>query len=438
MKQTLKCHYSVPKQMGRPRKRRKVPEGSQEGCQLSTACPNAPISKENGPSTDNDPGGSALEMISHNLYPEPAVNFTGSEAPLLLVEPAVLTDAPLSDHLALFGNAIDDVDSDESPPFDSPMTPSLSAIADSFPSTLDWTDFSSPPDLPTTVTNLPSQKTSASDHSTSIPTPLPPTHHYPHVSVLTPPSTSPLALPPPCTCLPDLYLALSDLSTHSSHPVSRHTVEILQTAARTAHAVLYCRICPQNFQSSMQNVMLLGALLGVIADSWSRILRAPARDLARAFYVDPATSLPSNSDLDASWTDTEEKEWKLFAHYLVRQYVSGDAPPPSIHIPCICPMLSSSSSSFQTNPPIIILNNLCNAMERRQKSWHRLEKDTGEFPPRYDSTDALARPGEGSCTEEQHELGRMTEMEDEKEYPCMKIVASVRSVMARVNRRPGS
>ncbi len=206
----------------------------------------------------------------------------------------------------------------------------------------------------------------------------------------------------------------------------------------------------------MQNVMLLGTVLPVIADGWSRILRTPTQDLARGFDTDPSTALLSDADLSASWTSAKENEWKLFGHYLVRQYVFGDTPPPGVHLPGICPMLShpapdfhshslSYSHSHYSKPPIIILNNLCDAMERRQKSWHGLIEATGEFPkPCGESAVALARLGGGSCGKEQKQKeptglqnGNGNENGKEKrEHLCLKIVESVRSVLALVDKRP--
>jgi hypothetical protein len=187
----------------------------------------------------------------------------------------------------------------------------------------------------------------------------------------------------------------------------------------------------------MQNVMLLSTLVPVIADSWSRILRAPAKDLARGFDIDLATALSTDSDLTNTWTDAKEAEWKLFAHYLVRQYVFGDTPPPGIHLPGVCPFLSAPSTISPSKPPLIILSNLCDAMERRQKTWHGLIEERGEFPRPFHSAEGPAGPGGGdSCGEEHRMRGLMGAVGERKEHLCLKIVEGVRHVVAAVDRRP--
>ncbi len=389
------------------------------------------MSPENGPS---EAGWSGLQMATQHLCPQTIPNLTSTYAP----RPSApqLTEDPLHKHLGSFSNSNNDVDSDATPLSNSPKTPSLSNIAENFPYTLDWIDYSNTPNLPFTDTIPEYGKIPPSSNLPLASPTSPPTNRHSPTNSSSPPSTNPFTVTPSCTCLPDLYLTLSNLSTLPSLPVNPNTVEILQTATRTAHSVLYCPTCPPKFQSGMQNVMLLATLLAVIGDGWSRILRAPAKDLARGFDVDPTTSLCSDSDLADSWTDAKEMQWKLFARYLTRQYVFGDAPPPGIHLPGICPFLFSTSPAPPSIPPIIILQNLCDAMERRQKTWHGLIEATGEFPHACGNTMEMARLGGGDCTVKQRQE-KLTGMEREgKEHLCLKIVQLLRAVLKGVDRRP--
>lgn len=440
--------------MGRPRKRQKVAGGSRDDLLLTA---------EDFPS---EPVYSACQMLDDILDPDSVLGAMNPYVPQLSA--SARTEEPVCGQLGSLSNSINGVDSDFTPLSNSPSTPPLSAMVESYPSNLSWTDYLDLANLPSPVPESPRREAPPSNQLAATTSSQAQSDHHHSTNHSTQPQITLLPAAPSCTCLADLYLSLSALSTLPSLPVNAHTVETLQAATRTAHAVLYCRTCPQKFQSGMQNVMLLGTILPVIADGWSRILRTPAPDLARGFDTDPSTALLSVADLSASWTRAKENEWKLFAHYLVRQYVFGDAPPPGIHLPGVCfklsqptsnlycPSPSPSYSVFQSHsskPPIIILNNLCDALERRQKSWHGLIEATGEFPrPRGESAVVLARKGGGSCGEEQKRKAMMGlqngvgsgngegngngKEKEKKEHLCLKIVESVRSVLALVDKRP--
>lgn len=440
VKQNLTCHYSIQKQMGRPRKKQKVTDVSGEGQLPNIDWAEVAMSLENGPSGTDLPVWGELGTLDQHPYPEAVSNPISSYAPLPTGR--LSTQPPLSGQLGSSSNRTKDVDSDITPQSNSPKTPSFSTIVESFPSTFDWSGYI---DTPMTVTSPPGGKDSQSYHLPPSTSPPHPPNHYSPVEAQPPPVTNPSFPPAPsCSCLPNLYLTLSTLSTLPSAPINTDTIEHLQSATRTAHAVLYCPICPHTFQSGMQNVMLLSTLLTVIADGWSRILRAPPQDLARGFDIDPTTTISSSSvandsDPANAWTEAQESQWKLFAHYLTRQYVFGDAPPPGIHIPGICPFLPSSTSLSPFKPPILILSNLCDAMERRQKTWHGLVEETGEFTgPRHSSAEALARTGGGDCAVGQKWMGIGLRPNEGQEPLCLKIVASVRNVLAAVARRPDS
>jgi hypothetical protein len=151
-----------------------------------------------------------------------------------------------------------------SPPCDSPPNPPIPYLT----SITTWPDYSTIAALPQPVLD---------NHK--------PTYHSaPFPSLDTFPST------PACPCLPNLYLTLSTLSTIAAFPVSSHTLESLHTATRTAHMVLYCCVCPTKFRSGLQNVMLLGTLLHILADGWNRIRLAPPEELRAGFSKSLAKS----------------------------------------------------------------------------------------------------------------------------------------------------
>jgi hypothetical protein len=409
--------------MGRPRKRSKVTDASEEALLLHRERSEPPLWHGNVPNADHlgwdDQHRGTIDYISSHEHVTQPARASSAEGP------------PHGPFGSLDDN-LDDMDCDGTPLSNSPVTPPLSDIAENFPATLGWNNSFDMFGLSSTAPNPACRGASLLNRLTPTSPPPPPITHHSSVNSSTPTSISPLPITPSCTCLPDLYLTLSNLSIFSSLPMNPNTVENLQTAARTAHAVLYCPVCPRKFQSGMQNVMLLGTLLTVIVDGWARILRTPAKDLARGFDLDPATTISTSTDLDSTWSDAQEIQWKLFAHYLVRQHLYGDAPPPGIHIPGICPFLSTISPK----PPLIILNNLCNAMERRQKTWHGLIDATGEFPIACNKAEAVSRLTGRHCTEEE-QLQRLREVENETEqHLCLKIVDSVRKVLASVDGRP--
>ncbi|KAF7513363.1 hypothetical protein GJ744_009784 [Endocarpon pusillum] len=433
-KQHLTCHYSLQLQMGRPRKRRKIAEEPGEGQLPHSALAEMLVSNANGLNETNQLVQNGFQMVHQDSCPIPTPSSTSSATPPSLAP--VPDEDLLFDDFGSFSNGINHIDNDATPPSHSPTTPSLSAILESFPSTFDWNDYLNTTNLPVSVSNACSPKIWTSTHLPPIASDGLATHHYNPVVTSTLPPFTPSPVDLPCTCLPDLCLALSNLSTLTSLPMNPNTIETLQTATRTGHSVLYCPKCPQKFQSSMQNLMLLATLLSGIADSWSHILRASPQDLARGFSIDPNVRTSTSTDPANSRTETEEAEWKLFAHYLIRQYVFGDAPPPGIHLPGICPILSSASSSAcPSKPPLIILQNLCDAFERRQKTYHGLIAATGEFPRAHHSTEASATLGRVNCDKELRSKTSDATNHEKNDALCLRIVKGVRSTLALLDTR---
>jgi hypothetical protein len=231
---------------------------------------------------------------------------------------------------------------------------------------------------------------------------------------------------PACPCLPNLYLSLSTLSTMATFPVSNHTIETLLTATRIAHAVLYCAVCPQKFQSGLQNVMLLGTLLSVLADGWNRVRLAPASELKKGF----TNPRPGKNWPDLPLSPQEALSWRLFAHTLVRTHVFGDA---ISSTPFTLPDGTTSFSSCPFNCPKgipITLSYLVDAMERRQKVWHEVHDDTGEFPPRMPISEFQHQQLHLSPAEK-HDL----EMERDG-HLCIRIVSGAKRVVRALDGPP--
>ena len=243
---------------------------------------------------------------------------------------------------------------------------------------------------------------------------------------------------PACACLPNSYLTLSSLSSLASFPISVHTIESLQTAHRTVHSVLYCPICPTKFQSGMQNVMMSGTVLTVLADNWHRVRKAPAEELRSGFSPPRASSLAERPPL----TEGQSEEWRTFAFHVLRANVFGDESTPfppchqssTEHRPeSILPIdhgvqQSHPLASINTSSTPTLLS-LVDAMERRQACWHGKMPDTGEFPKRM-SQSALGEHMQGLTSEQLKEA----EMEQDG-HLCLRLVQSARAVLRTLDQQ---
>ncbi|TKA74701.1 hypothetical protein B0A55_05090 [Friedmanniomyces simplex] len=93
---------------------------------------------------------------------------------------------------------------------------------------------------------------------------------------------SPITTLPTCACLSTLYLTLNTLQSMdptSPFPFSLHP---LREALRTASDVLSCPLCPTRFLSAVQNTQLAGTLLMSIAERFGKILAAITQEAERA------------------------------------------------------------------------------------------------------------------------------------------------------------
>lgn len=299
---------------------------------------------------------------------------------------------------------------DNTPPSENPHTPSDNDIYNvSYP-----TDYSMWPDFSDTVLPMPVQD------STGF-TPKPGADNA-FMDPDTDPSTlNSLPSVPDCPCLPNLYLTLSTLSTLSAFPVTSHTITTLSSAHRTAHSVIYCRICPQKFQSGSQNVMLSNTLLTVLVDQWQRVLKSPASDLEKGF-----SSNPPSQHMSA----ITELEWKTFAYDLVRAYVFGDraptAPPTAMPAPGAIPPPANE---------ITTLMGLAEAMERRQKQWHGHAAETGEFPKKM-THDLAHGHAAGFTLEDIRRMESEVKGHGHDKFLCMQLVNHAKNCIRSLDRGP--
>ncbi|RDW76244.1 Zn(II)2Cys6 transcription factor rglT [Aspergillus mulundensis] len=251
IKQSLACHYSVQKQMGRPPKKR-LREDNDDTSYL------------NVPNTETW----ANPQIAH-------ISDLGEAIADVSEEPQILSSTHPSPYSFPYR-----LSTDEDHRHTWQLAPNEST--GSIPATTSpWPDFSSvsaaapkpftmPPGL--TPPLMPSHSDSSPDQE--------------------------------CSCLSYLYLCLSHLSSLKPFPISQHTICSLYISARTARSVIRCPSCPTKFDTGLQNVMFTGTLLNVIADSWLRVSRAEACELGN--QVAPpayAAKINRSPDLRAAWND---------------------------------------------------------------------------------------------------------------------------------------
>ncbi|KAL1986627.1 hypothetical protein VTN96DRAFT_6005 [Rasamsonia emersonii] len=220
LKQSLFCHYSIQKQMGRPPKKRMRENDSVSSMDPASSGAIADLDKEWSPSV--------IPSETFNICP-----------PVYLNHPAI-SGTQNSNNQALQAGTFDHLQ-----PISATATP--------------WPDFS--------TTSAASSMLSMDTRLSDLPSEL--------MTTMGSPDT------PPCPCLSYLYLCLSTLSTLNSFPVTVHTLNSLYTAARTARTVIRCEVCPRSFATSCQNIMMLGTLLSVLADAWLRVSQADAQDLGK-------------------------------------------------------------------------------------------------------------------------------------------------------------
>ncbi|KAL4877200.1 hypothetical protein BJY04DRAFT_131926 [Aspergillus karnatakaensis] len=255
IKQSLVCHYSVQKQMGRPpKKRMREDDDDLSFLNHTSKMPWAGTTTHNLPPTPSD----LKVAISDVSY-----------------DPQVLSSIYPTPYSFPYRLSTDD---DHRHTWQLAPGETMSSIP---ATTSPWPDFS----------------------SVSAAAPKP----FTMPSGLTPPLTSPdtsASADQECSCLSYLYLCLSHLSSLKPFPISEHTVCSLYISARTARTVIRCPSCPTKFDTGLQNVMFTGTLLNVIADSWLRVSEANACELGN--QVAPpayAAAMNKSPDVKSAWED---------------------------------------------------------------------------------------------------------------------------------------
>lgn len=409
LKQNLTCHYSVQSKMGRPRKRQKMDESPEDKEQ--------PAPKQQQPLSCGQPG-----VKPHHKQCQKAIARTEFEN---------VCNGPISQSIrrsAAVSNTSNSTSqgSSSTPPHDAPRTPRDGDLVSnvSYPTDVAlWPDFSDMTMLPVPVQE--SHEYEENNASIDLPNPaidpyLAAQHHNldPNQAYL-----SQLPATPDCPCLPNLYLTLSTLSTLSAFPVSSGTIDTLLSAHRTGRSVIYCNICPQKFQTGSQNVMLSSMLITVLADHWHRVKKATAIDLRNGFTDDKNNT--AVIDVDSNMTIRQELEWRTFGYKLVRACVFNDAPVPS----------PPGSNRPVSSPSPYTLSDLCCALERRQKQWHGIETETGEFPERM-TTDLARGHTLGMTLEEIRECEEHARTQGDDGLLCLRIVKHARMIMRSLDGGP--
>lgn len=260
------------------------------------------------------------------------------------------------------------------------------------------------PNLPVPASSSPWPDFSAISEATAMPMPFPnpPTFPLtPHSLPLSPAtSISSDSTTSGCPCLSYLYLSLSHMTSISSFPVNSHTLCSLYIAARTARDVIRCQVCPKVFATGLQNIMFIGTLLTVVADSWLRVSQADAVELgmqsAPPQYVSEVLQSPNPAQV-----------WKSWLHQVVRRAVIGGPVGAGAMIPC----------SEQPDLLSMIME-----IENRQRRWHEPgQHPLGQWNPMSMSDSAQSQ--------DQDDPG-------EKEFLCLRVVGSAREVIKHFNFDP--
>lgn len=236
---------------------------------------------------------------------------------------------------------------------------------------------------------------------------------------------------PTCPCLSYLYLCLSTISSLNSFSINRETINSLTTAARTAQSVIRCEICPMNFSTGMQNVMMLVTLLNVMADAWYKVSQADGGSLGREL------SSPEFQELIASNDQDTRETWQLWLRQVLRRAVIGVP----IH-PSLCPPTPASDKT----PDLL---SLIREMENRQRRWHaegiswNLDPAKGpssscaasSFLPNVMPTSSRSTP---KPTPSASDEGNIEQQQDivECEFLCLKFIGTSKQVIQKFGFHP--
>lgn len=318
IRESIRCVYSLQKQMGRPKKRQRAENEADE----EAIAGDLPL--------DQFLAGPA-DVISHSRDAIPPTDFNHVDPMFALdgmLQPWTVPGLDWSMNANVFDDSAPDLtrdnSSEDSPPALDIPTELQNSHQHQAPVSVNHTaDFSAPDQLPT------------------------------------------------CACLSTLYLTLSNLATMDpafSFPTALHP---LREAMSTATQVLSCPTCPTRFITGLQNVQLLNALLMSLAERFSRVLTSITNE-ATSLEQHNASASPSEqkskpfrlADLStpghlhtgglgcaaAFSLSFTPAEWRSMTKKVVRAEVHG----PSDGTNCCAYLLG-----------------LITAMEKRQDQWHK-------------------------------------------------------------------
>ncbi|KAK0254726.1 hypothetical protein LTR91_021149 [Friedmanniomyces endolithicus] len=247
--ESVACVYSAQKQMGRPKKRRRVEREDDEGEERPIA---RRVERSRLEASD--------ATVSNATEPGVGVNGDGGTG-----------SSVLDDFLTPSGGLQPWEQSTEW------IVPSEHALPGLIP---DSASNSSPNNnLPTET--QPSHITSSLETHTSNAHLLLEPYLDPQEDDFPPDLFAPQTLPT-CACLSTLYLTLSTLQSMAPSFPFPSSLHPLREAMRTASEVLSCPLCPTKFLSAVQNTQLVGTLLVSIAERFGKVLEAITREAARA------------------------------------------------------------------------------------------------------------------------------------------------------------
>lgn len=208
---------------------------------------------------------------------------------------------------------------------------------------------------------------------------------------------------PSCSCLSNLYATLSSFQSLPP-PSFPYSMSFLHKATNVAQGACRCEICPKQFASALQNLMLLSTLLPLISHGYARLLSHLDEKALKNESVtirigehdktlDDVLKHTGTMDCPMSFdVDLTAEEWRSMARKAIRRKVIGNAV-----------------------ADISVLG-VVNSLESRQKSWH-------EHP-------ILAEFQHGtSCSEHGSEVG--------EEHTCLKMLARVRGSIEALNLDQG-
>ncbi|KAE8549720.1 hypothetical protein EYB25_008244 [Talaromyces marneffei] len=376
MTQGLHCHYSIQKPMGRPRKKQKL-DGD---------------NNYNPDGTERNLGAISeieREWVSADLGPD-----------IHVLCPQV--------YLSRYGGLVPA--KDQSFPSPSSTLPQPPQPLEPIAATLDpWPDFSITSAAGSMLSNVPSSTAMGDDA-------------------------------PTCPCLSYLYLCLSTLSSLNSFSVTRETTTSLYTAARTAQSVIRCEICPLRFATGMQNVMMLGTLLSVMADAWYRISLVDAGSLGSELASPEFKQLVINNKSP----HVDEFTWDHWLRRFLCRAIIGTP---------ISPQLCPPSAVCNITPD---LYSLVRELEDRQRYWHsiRVAHPTEPFDTtRADFVSLPTPPLSTGCTSEKEcnadtnstscstmstplDPAEAQQNAQERDFLCLKIVGAAKQLIKKFKFQP--